>query len=58
MQPHIIDAHIDLYVNEYSVDLGKTGKEAIKFMFDFAIKKGLISSYNKNLFVEPKNILS
>jgi 1,4-dihydroxy-6-naphthoate synthase len=55
MDSEVMKKHIDLYVNEYSLNLGEKGKNAIKFMFDFAIEKGFIPSYNKNLFVEPKN---
>jgi 1,4-dihydroxy-6-naphthoate synthase len=30
MEPEVMKKHIDLYVNEYSIDLGKNGKDAIK----------------------------
>jgi 1,4-dihydroxy-6-naphthoate synthase len=33
MEPEVMKKHIDLYVNNYSIDLGKDGKNAIeKFM--------------------------
>lgn len=34
MELDIIQKHIDLYVNEYSLDLGKTGKKAILKLFE------------------------
>ncbi len=30
MEPEIMKKHIDLYVNEYSIDLGRAGKDAIQ----------------------------
>jgi 1,4-dihydroxy-6-naphthoate synthase len=33
MQPEVMMAHIKLYVNEYSIDLGERGKAAIERMF-------------------------
>lgn len=34
--------HIELYVNEYSIDLGKEGNEAVEFMFKKALEIGEI----------------
>ncbi len=34
--------HIDLYVNEYSYDLGEEGRQAISLLFESARKAGLI----------------
>lgn len=34
----VIQQHIDLYVNSYSIDVGKKGKEAIKYMLQIAEK--------------------
>ena len=33
MEKHVIDAHINLYVNNYTFSLGKEGKKAIKLFF-------------------------
>tara|TARA_B100001142_G_scaffold330325_1_gene398129 strand:- start:1853 stop:2656 length:804 start_codon:yes stop_codon:yes gene_type:complete len=33
MQREIVDAHINLYVNEYSISLGDKGREAVKVFF-------------------------
>ncbi len=34
--------HIDLYVNEYSLDIGSEGEKSIRFLFSEAEQKGLI----------------
>ncbi|HEY9733954.1 MAG TPA: 1,4-dihydroxy-6-naphthoate synthase [Drouetiella sp.] len=34
MTPEVMQAHIDLYVNEFSMDLGSAGESAVKFFFD------------------------
>jgi 1,4-dihydroxy-6-naphthoate synthase len=33
MDPSVRQKHIDLYVNKYSIDLGKDGYEAVEYMF-------------------------
>lgn len=44
METDVLNQHINLYVNEYSLDLGKDGKEAIQFL----LKKGTeIKLFNK-----------
>lgn len=39
MEESVRRKHIELYVNEFSVDLGKEGKDAISRMFDLSGKK-------------------
>lgn len=34
MDEQVMKAHINLYVNEYSIDLGSEGKKAVKLLFD------------------------
>lgn len=34
MTPEVMQAHIDLYVNEFSMELGPAGESAVKFFFD------------------------
>jgi 1,4-dihydroxy-6-naphthoate synthase len=34
MEENVMRQHIDLYVNDYSLDLGKDGKEAIKTLYE------------------------
>jgi 1,4-dihydroxy-6-naphthoate synthase len=44
--------HIDLYVNDYSLDLGKDGKDAIKTLYEvFAMIRDQKETAPENLFV-------
>ena len=51
MDESVMQKHIDLYVNEYSIDLAETGKNAVMLLFDKAVQTKLISSYPNDLFV-------
>lgn len=51
MEDAVMQAHIDLYVNEYSVDLGPKGRHAVRSMFEMAREKGLIGTMNSDFFV-------
>ncbi len=48
----VIRQHIELYVNEYTLDLGEKGKSAIQKMFDLAAEKNIIPEIRKHIFVE------
>jgi 1,4-dihydroxy-6-naphthoate synthase len=50
MDDSVIDRHIDLYVNRYSVELGGEGEEAVRALFSRARKLGLGASGNQPLF--------
>jgi 1,4-dihydroxy-6-naphthoate synthase len=52
MEDHVMQQHIDLYVNEYSVDLGEKGETAVLRLMQSAKEKGLIKSYREPLWVE------
>lgn len=53
MDDAVMYQHIDLYVNEYSLDLGQVGREAIQLMFDKARALELIPpSEHTALFLE------
>jgi len=41
MSEEVMKKHIALYVNDFSIDLGKTGTDAVKLMFDKAKEQGL-----------------
>ena len=43
--------HIDLYVNQYSLDLGEEGRKAVKHLFQMAVEKGLIDEVDEAIFV-------
>lgn len=42
MDPAVMYAHIDLYVNDYSLNLGKEGKKAVKHLFQKATEMNII----------------
>ena len=43
--------HIKLYVNKYSLSLGKEGKKAVSELYRIAGEKGLINSVPEDIFV-------
>ena len=51
MEDAVMQAHIQLYVTNYTVDLGERGRHAVQRMFEIALEKGIISNYEKNIFV-------
>jgi 1,4-dihydroxy-6-naphthoate synthase len=51
MSEDVMYRHIDLYVNEYSVDLGPEGKRAVEILFDRAKAAGIIPSASGELFL-------
>jgi 1,4-dihydroxy-6-naphthoate synthase len=53
MSEEVMYKHIELYVNQFSVDLGVEGKKAVKLLFDTALEKGIIPEISKNLFLNP-----
>jgi 1,4-dihydroxy-6-naphthoate synthase len=52
MSEDVMYRHIDLYVNEYSIDLGTEGKRAVAMLFDRAKAAGLIPEARESLFLE------
>jgi len=54
MSEEVMYKHIELYVNQYSVDLGAEGKRAIRILFDKALENKLIPEVKENIFLpEP-----
>lgn len=51
MDEKIIQEHINLYVNEYSIDLGEIGRNAVLQLFNLAQKRQLIKTFSDRLFV-------
>jgi 1,4-dihydroxy-6-naphthoate synthase len=51
MEEAVMYKHIDLYVNQYSLDLGIEGRKAIDILFEMAESKGMIPKITKNLYV-------
>jgi 1,4-dihydroxy-6-naphthoate synthase len=52
MDEQVIEQHIDLYVNSYSLNLGKEGRKAVEYLFDLAEGRGLVPKSSKSLFIE------
>lgn len=52
MSEDVMYQHIDLYVNEYSVDLGREGRRAIEVLFERATGVGVIPPVTAALFLD------
>ena len=51
MSEDVMYQHIDLYVNQYSVDLGAEGRRAIELLFERARAAGIIPGVGADLFL-------
>ena len=51
MSEEVMYKHIDLYVNEYSIDLGPEGRRAVALLFEKARAIGIVSALNEELFL-------
>jgi len=51
MNEGVTQQHIDLYVNEFSVDLGERGRQAVENFISVAVKKDIIKEITKPIFV-------
>ncbi len=51
MSDEVMYKHIDLYVNEYSIDLGADGRRAVELLFERANAAGLIPPTKNDLFI-------
>ncbi len=51
MSEDVMYRHIDLYVNEYSLDLGVEGRRAVELLFDKAAATRMIPVGNSSLFL-------
>jgi 1,4-dihydroxy-6-naphthoate synthase len=52
MSEEVMYKHIDLYVNQYSVDLGEDGRRAVALLFEKAAALGLVPPSAEPLFLE------
>jgi 1,4-dihydroxy-6-naphthoate synthase len=50
MEPSVIHQHIDLYVNDFSLNLGKEGEDAIAGLFNRAMNDGLLPAHQGPIF--------
>lgn len=55
MEDHVMQQHVDLYVNHFSVDLGERGRAAVKHLLDRATQLELIQPVDLPIFV-PKEV--
>ncbi|MEY3051188.1 MAG: hypothetical protein RLY31_973 [Bacteroidota bacterium] len=51
MDESVMNSHISLYVNDYSVNLGETGRSAVLRLFDVAMAKGVIPVTDQEIFM-------
>jgi 1,4-dihydroxy-6-naphthoate synthase len=55
MDDAVMQQHIDLYVNQFSVSLGLKGKHAVIQMFEYAISSGIITQMPERIFASGNN---
>lgn len=53
MAPEVAKQHIDLYVNEFTADLGEDGYAAIEALLTRAAKEGLVPAFDPKLLRMP-----
>jgi 1,4-dihydroxy-6-naphthoate synthase len=51
MDESVVYRHIDLYVNQFSVDLGDEGREAVRTLFAKGVESGVVPEVRNSLFV-------
>lgn len=51
MEEEVMYKHIRLYVNDYTVDLGQKGKQAIRTMFEMADNQHIIKNKHSKIFL-------
>jgi 1,4-dihydroxy-6-naphthoate synthase len=54
MSEEVMYQHIDLYVNEHSVDLGQDGRRAVQVLFERARSAGIIPAVTADLFLDAE----
>jgi 1,4-dihydroxy-6-naphthoate synthase len=52
MSDDVMYRHIDLYVNQYSIDLGADGRRAVELLFEKARATGIIPAVTSGLFLD------
>jgi len=52
LSDEVCAAHIDLYVNEFSLDLGEEGERAVEVLLERAAAAGVIPHSSLGLFAE------
>ncbi len=52
MSPEVMKKHIALYVNEYTQNIGKTGKHSVELLFRKAAEMNIFDPVNEPLFIQ------
>lgn len=52
MEDSVMQNHIELYVNDFTRDLGIKGRKAIEVLYQNAFEKGIIPKISQEIFVE------
>ncbi len=52
LENSVIKKHIELYVNDYSIDLGEKGRNAVEQLLTISAETGNFPDINKNIFLE------
>lgn len=52
MEQSVMQQHIDLYVNNYTIDLGEKGRAAVQTLFDVAKSRAIIPASDQEIFVK------
>ena len=53
MSEEVMGAHIDLYVNSFSADVGEEGERAVRELYRRAVEVGAVEASEWPLFVQP-----
>jgi len=51
MEESVMYKHIELYVNEYSINLGEEGRKAVNTLFKLAQERNIIPAIKENLYI-------
>lgn len=51
MDEAVMQKHIDLYVNDFTRDLGVAGRNAVETMFKMALERGVIPAFQSSIFL-------
>jgi len=54
MDPEVMRKHIELYVNDYSFDVGSKGMQAVKRLFEEAAKYQSLPALNTDFFIDHR----
>ena len=54
MDKNVIENHIKLYVNDFSLDLGEKGRDALRELFTLAVERKIVPPLPANLFLTER----